>query len=886
MSRHRLPRLLLIALCASVSSLAVEAREAGDARQKKVFAHYMMCFFDSVEAYEYEIALAQRYGIDGFALNCGQWFVKDKETGEWTEGPYVQAAVRMYQAAKNLDSGFKLFISADMTGIRHDNPCVPDMIKRFYNHPHQARHKGTPVFSSWAGKAESFGDQLTRLEEEGHPVVFVPAFQFYHRYSARLSSEQITKLLSQNPVLDGFFNFAIDDSIDGIIASNANGAKAAVMTDKIYMAGNSPAYNSPNLRDFQLGRGYGAIWEGIIRDGAPWVELTTWNDYAEDSHLAPRMFSQFSKNIFDHDETYLQLTEYYAKWFKTGAAPRIEQDKLYYSYRRRSTRQHKAWEYKGDKATEPRPVDITRDTDRKVDQIHDDVQDKVYVTLFLTDDATLEVGLGDTTKSFAVKKGVSTVDVPLLPGVPRFRLVRDNAELFNISGRRSIIEEENEQNSFQTQAHEQNRTWTGGAAAGDATVLKAASAELLSEAKRVGHAVQISETDGSGIAFPLSGLKTGTYNIRVRYQNKGAYDARLTMNATGSPMPAVDGQRNPYHMPLFLPPTGDDFKTVSFFWSLFDKTDELSINFQREPERSRRSAELTRILGDRGSVLIDEVELVYVPGLEEEEKPELDFVLIPGGSFTMGTNEGKEDEAPAREVTLSPFAISRYELTNAEYERFDPDHRRYRDGHSWRDDEPVIYVAWRDIARYCNWLSRGHGLEPVYDEETYAANLSANGFRMPTEAEWEYVATGRGEGREYPWGDDKPQPGVHGNFTGRQTLEEINPNLRSTFAHGAMVVGSYPEGASRDGIMDLAGNVGEWCADTYHPYPASPQTDPFEQRPSLYQVMRGGTWSYYNYSQRSRDREFNTQVYPGFAFVGARLAVSEEGYRKLMAKKR
>ena len=87
--------------------------------------------------------------------------------------------------------------------------------------------------------------------------------------------------------------------------------------------------------------------------------------------------------------------------------------------------------------------------------------------------------------------------------------------------------------------------------------------------------------------------------------------------------------------------------------------------------------------------------------------------------------------------------------------------------------------------------------------------MDANGFRMPTEAEWEYVATGRGEGRGYPWGDAPPQPGVHGNFVGRKAIDDINPNLRSSFEHGAMVVGSYPKGASRDGVMDLAGNVGE-----------------------------------------------------------------------------
>ena len=122
----------------------------------------------------------------------------------------------------------------------------------------------------------------------------------------------------------------------------------------------------------------------------------------------------------------------------------------------------------------------------------------------------------------------------------------------------------------------------------------------------------------------------------------------------------------------------------------------------------------------------------------------------------MGSKTSTEaDELPAHPVKLSGFAIGKYEVSNAEFERFWPEHRQWRDGYSWRDREPVIYVDWRDAARYCNWLSKQSGLAVVYDEKTWAADAKANGFRLPTEAEWEYVATGRGENREYPWGHDR-----------------------------------------------------------------------------------------------------------------------------------
>ena len=150
---------------------------------------------------------------------------------------------------------------------------------------------------------------------------------------------------------------------------------------------------------------------------------------------------------------------------------------------------------------------------------------------------------------------------------------------------------------------------------------------------------------------------------------------------------------------------------------------------------------------------------------------------------------------------------------------------------------------------------------------------------MPTEAEWEYAATGRGENRIYPWGNTPPKPEL-GNFALDKSLS-IAAQRTSSVSGGVSIVGDYPIGASRDGIMDLAGNVAEWCSDYYNPYEASEQKDPCDQRPSPHRVIRGGSWGYYNFSQRCKDREFNNPGYPGYIYLGFRIAISADGYREM-----
>jgi formylglycine-generating enzyme required for sulfatase activity len=109
----------------------------------------------------------------------------------------------------------------------------------------------------------------------------------------------------------------------------------------------------------------------------------------------------------------------------------------------------------------------------------------------------------------------------------------------------------------------------------------------------------------------------------------------------------------------------------------------------------------------------------------------------------------------------------------------------------------------------------------------------------------------------------------------------LSPKRTASIGGGVEIVGDYPAGASRDGVMDLAGNVSEWCADTYRDYPAGDAVDPIGLLTSPHQSIRGGSWGYYNHSQRVTDREYNNAGYGGYIYIGFRVALGEKGFEKL-----
>jgi formylglycine-generating enzyme required for sulfatase activity len=204
-------------------------------------------------------------------------------------------------------------------------------------------------------------------------------------------------------------------------------------------------------------------------------------------------------------------------------------------------------------------------------------------------------------------------------------------------------------------------------------------------------------------------------------------------------------------------------------------------------------------------------------------------ISIPGGTFWMGSKDGDDDENPVHKVTLSPYCIDKTEVTVAAYRECvkkgkcqPPDAQSLC---TWGEHEmaqhPINCVDWKQAVAYCAW----------------------SGGRLPTEAEWEFAARGNDD-RLYPWGKQRPNM-FRLNMVGKDDGWEYTAP-----------VGSYSKGASPFGVLDMAGNVWEWTADVYGPYPADPQHDPQSTRSDASpHVNRGGSWDDYDpYKVRAAKR--------------------------------
>ncbi len=257
------------------------------------------------------------------------------------------------------------------------------------------------------------------------------------------------------------------------------------------------------------------------------------------------------------------------------------------------------------------------------------------------------------------------------------------------------------------------------------------------------------------------------------------------------------------------------------------------------------SCELDRCVAEAGKVLALKPGQPEAKGLRDSARERMTIensigmtlVYMPGGEFTMGTESGDADERPPHKVVLSCFYISRTEVTNGQYELFRPgrlSERRY----SRTNDCPAVKVSWEEASAFCRWLTAKEKVK----------------HSLPTEAQWEYAATGAGKGTPYPWGGSPPGP-RHCNIGWGERV-----NWASDGHEFAAPVGSFPGGASPQGVVDLIGNAGEWCLDWYSPDYYSTEDacgpDPVGPASGMERAIRGGSFIDTAGECRSRSRSW------------------------------
>lgn len=222
------------------------------------------------------------------------------------------------------------------------------------------------------------------------------------------------------------------------------------------------------------------------------------------------------------------------------------------------------------------------------------------------------------------------------------------------------------------------------------------------------------------------------------------------------------------------------------------------------------------------------------------------MVLIPAGEMTMGGLDGMVDEQPPHRVRISSYYIDTCEVTQEEFERLMEENPS-----RWKGPRrPVERVRWSDAVKYCNARSLEEGLQPCYDLETWQCDFSANGYRLPTEAEWEYACRA-GSDTTYFFGEGKKTLSSYAWF-------EDNSAARTR------PVGSKLPNPWR--LYDMYGNVAEWCNDFYQVdyYKESPPQNPRGAQSSETRVIRGGSWN--SPAERCRSA-FRDNEDPGYADV-------------------
>ncbi|MBF0499074.1 MAG: protein kinase [Candidatus Riflebacteria bacterium] len=199
------------------------------------------------------------------------------------------------------------------------------------------------------------------------------------------------------------------------------------------------------------------------------------------------------------------------------------------------------------------------------------------------------------------------------------------------------------------------------------------------------------------------------------------------------------------------------------------------------------------------------------------------FARIPAGSFRMGADKGEKDEKPAHEVTITkPLLFGKHEVTHSQFKQVVGfPHSSYKPG---SDKRPVGPISWVGAVIFCNALSEKIGLKKCYTlvGESAVCDFAADGFRLPTEAEWEYACRA-GRSSDYYWGDSIDQRYGWFKENAKNVLHDVGEKLPNAW-----------------NIFDMVGNTDEWCNDWYGPYTSDAQVDPHGPFSATDRVLRGG----------------------------------------------
>lgn len=231
------------------------------------------------------------------------------------------------------------------------------------------------------------------------------------------------------------------------------------------------------------------------------------------------------------------------------------------------------------------------------------------------------------------------------------------------------------------------------------------------------------------------------------------------------------------------------------------------------------------------------------------------LLFIQPAPFMMGAprrEPGRRANERQRQVTLKrPFLIAEKLVTNGQYKKFEGSHSSGTfSGHSLDgQDQPVVDVTWNQAVAYLNWLSQQEELEPFYQKQGdgyVTVSPPTNGYRLPTEAEWAFIARQAGgqEIQRYPWSGGFPPRSVVANLgdeSARTILPRVIQGYNDTFPVTSPV-GHFP--ANRAGLYDIGGNASEWCHDYYSAYTGrlTEDTDPLGPPVGTHRVIRGSNW--------------------------------------------